>query len=347
MNLKKTFLLGAGAALLSANAFAENITVVSWGGALSEAQRKAYHEPFMKETGHTILEDEWAGEVSAIAAIVETGNYKWDIIVADTMTALSGCDQGVLEPIDLDILGLTAADFIEGGLLECSVGTSLWATVMAYRTDVYPTDAPKTWVDFWDTKKYPGKRGMNKSSYHGFEIALMADGVAPGDVYAVLKAEGGVDRALASLAKIKDHVVWWEQGAQAPQLLADKEVVMTNAWNGRIYGAVTTDNQPFAIAWWGQLYEIDHWMIPKGHPEKKLLHEFIAFASRPDRQGDQTNYISYGNTRLGADKYANPDIAPHLPTAGANFAVAVKTDALYWGDQWEDNEKKFLNLLTQ
>ena len=122
MNLKKTFLLGAGAALLSANAFAENITVVSWGGALSEAQRKAYHEPFMKETGHTILEDEWAGEVSAIAAIVETGNYKWDIIVADTMTALSGCDQGVLEPIDLDMLGLTAADFIEGGLLECSVG---------------------------------------------------------------------------------------------------------------------------------------------------------------------------------------------------------------------------------
>ena len=125
MNVKKTLLVGAGAALLSATAFAETITVVSWGGSYSESQRKAYHEPFMKETGHTVLEDEWGGEVSAIRALVETGNYKWDVVVTDTMTALSGCDQGVLEPIDLDMLGLTEADFINGGLLECSVGTSL------------------------------------------------------------------------------------------------------------------------------------------------------------------------------------------------------------------------------
>ncbi len=40
------------------------------------------------------------------------------------------------------------------------------------------------------------------------------------------KPTTGVDRAFAKLDTIKDSVVWWEAGAQPPQLLADGEVVM-------------------------------------------------------------------------------------------------------------------------
>ena len=55
---------------------AQQLTITSWGGSYSMSQRKAYYEPFMKETGLTILEDEWDGSIALIRAMVETGNYK-------------------------------------------------------------------------------------------------------------------------------------------------------------------------------------------------------------------------------------------------------------------------------
>ncbi|WP_442855184.1 extracellular solute-binding protein [Bradyrhizobium sp. CCGE-LA001] len=52
------------------------------------------------------------------------------------------------------------------------------------------------------------------------------------DVYKVLSTPESVERAFKKLDTIKKEVVWWQSGAQAPQLLADGWVVMTSAWNG-------------------------------------------------------------------------------------------------------------------
>eukprot|EP01034_Spumella_vulgaris_P009574 gene9574-12141_t len=87
----------------------------------------------------------------------------------------------------------------------------------------------------FDTAKYPGKRALQKSPFVNLEWALMADGVAPEDVYKVLGTEEGVTRAFKKLDTIKKDVVWWESGAQGPQLLADGQVVFATSWNGRFY----------------------------------------------------------------------------------------------------------------
>jgi putative spermidine/putrescine transport system substrate-binding protein len=99
-------------------------------------------------------------------------------------------------------------------------------------------------ADFFNTKKFPGKRGMRKTPKANLEMALIADGVANKDVYEMLATDAGVDRAFAKLDTIKDHVVWWEAGAQPPQLLADGEVAMTTAYNGRIFNAIAEENKP-------------------------------------------------------------------------------------------------------
>ena len=65
----------------------------------------------------------------------------------------------------------------------------------------------------------------------------------------------GVDRAFAKLDTIKDEVIWWEAGAQPPQLLADGEVVMTTAYNGRIFNAMIEENQPFELFWPNQILD--------------------------------------------------------------------------------------------
>jgi len=159
--------------------------------------------------------------------------------------------------------------------------------------------------------------------------------VPPSDVYKVLRSEGGIDRGFAKMDEIKDHLIYWETGAHAPQLLADKEVVMTSGWNGRFYNAVVDDGQPFALVWNGQALDFDYWFVPKDHPEKDLAWKFLAFASRPDRQGDQTNYIAYGPMVKGADKFVNPDILPHLPTAPQNTKNYFLMDQSFWADHRE------------
>ena len=115
----------------------------------------------------------------------------------------------------------------------------------------------------------------------------MADGVPAAEVYDVLGTPEGVDRAFAKLDTIKADIVWWEAGAQPPQLLADGEVTMTTAYNGRIFSAAMTEGKPFEIVWDGQVYEIEGYVIPKGAPNIEDALKFIAFASQPQQLADQ------------------------------------------------------------
>jgi putative spermidine/putrescine transport system substrate-binding protein len=106
----------------------------------------------------------------------------------------------------------------------------------------------------------------------------MADGVAPAEVYAVLGTPEGVDRAFAKLDTIKNDVVWWEAGAQPPQLLADGEVSMTTAYNGRIFAAAIDEGKPFQIVWDGQIYENEGlYVVPKGAPNENALASNLDF----------------------------------------------------------------------
>ena len=112
-------------------------------------------------------------------------------------------------------------------------------------------------TDFFDLAKFPGKRGLRKDPKANLEMALAADGVAPADIYDVLGTPECVDRAFAKLGTIKVDTVWWEAGAQPPQLLADGEVAMTTAYNGRIFNAVAAEGKPFGIVWDSQIFDLD------------------------------------------------------------------------------------------
>ena len=113
----------------------------------------------------------------------------------------------------------------------------IWANVFAYDTTKFP-EGPTTVADFFDLEKFPGKRGLRKGAKAVLELALMGDGVPAAEVYSVLGTPEGVDRAFAKLDTIKSEVVWWEAGAQAPQLLADGEVAnCTNSIASARFGA--------------------------------------------------------------------------------------------------------------
>ena len=174
-----------------------------------------------------------------------------------------------------------------------------------------------------------------------------------GEVYDVLSTPEGVDRAFAKLDSIKSEVVWWEAGSQAPQLLADGEVVMTTAYNGRIFNAAIAESKPFQIVWDGQIYENEMYAIPKGAPNKDQALEFIKYATSTEGLRAQATYISYGPARKSAlaeeliYKDGKTVMGPHLPTAPENMGNALETSADFWVDRNAELNERFNAWLAQ
>jgi putative spermidine/putrescine transport system substrate-binding protein len=263
------------------------------------------------------------------------------------------CDEGLLETIDAKMLpaapdGTSAEkDFIDGALTDCAVANIVWSTIFAYDHSKFSGAKPTTIADFFDTKKFPGKRGMRKDAKANLEMALMADGVPAADVYKLLRTEDGVKRAFKKLDQIKNDVVWWDAGAQPPQLLADGEVAMTTAYNGRIFGASVGEGKPFTIVWDGQILDFDLFVIPKGAPNKDLAMDFIKFATDTKRLADQAKYISYGPARksssalVGLYKDGKTKMGPHMPTAPNNMKNALVNNFAFWADHKSELNERF------
>ena len=351
ITLSASFL--ASGLLAATSVSAGDITVVSWGGAYTKSQVEAYHKPWIAKTGNGIKSEDYNGGIAEIKAQVEAGNVSWDIVDVELSDAIRACDEGLIEAIDHESLpagadGTPAAeDFIEGTLYECAVANIVWSTIFAYdKTKI--TDGPKTVADFFDLKKFPGKRGLRKGVKANLEFALMADGVPAKYVYSVLRDDAGVDAAFAKLDTIKDDVIWWEAGAQPPQLLADGEVVMTTAYNGRIFNAVAGEKKPFEIVWDGQIWDLDLWVIPKGSKNKDLAMDFLKYSTGTEALAAQASWISYGPARKSSGPlvgtYATDksiEMGPQMPTHPANLSNAVQSNVEFWADNAEQLKERF------
>ena len=346
-------LSGALAAFGAVFSAAESLTVVSWGGSYARACEEAYLKPFAAETGIRVRLEDYNGGLSQVRAQVEAGNTHWDIIDLEYADLVRGCDEGLFEILDASTLPEGADgsapedDYYPDMISECGAGKLFYSTVYAYNHERTTGKAPATIQDFFDLKRFPGRRGMRRSPLANLEFALMADGVPAEEVYAVLDTPAGVDRAFRKLDSIKDRVVWWEAGAQPPQMLADGEVVMTTAYNGRVFNAQVLENQPFTIVWHGQVLDTGHLAIVAGSRNIDAARRLVTYASRPESLAAITRYIAYSPARRSAEALVSTHaetgvaMAPHMPNAPENTRLAVRSDWLWWADNGEDMNERF------
>lgn len=358
MNARYLVLSTAAGALLAlpGAAGAQEITVMSFGGAYGASQMEAYYKPYMAETGVKIISVDADNPAIPVKAMVEANNVTVDVVDLEPSDVLRLCDEGALQVLDLDDLppgddGTPAReDFVDGTLYDCAVGTIVYSTLIAYRSD--KTSGVESTADFFDLENFPGKRGLRKSAKFALELALMADGVAPADVYDTLSTPEGVDRAFAMLDKIKGDVVWWEAGAQAPQLLADGEVVMTTGYNGRFFDAMVQEGQPFTLFWPNQILDFNLYAIPTGAPHAEEAWKFIKYATDSTRLASQATYISYGPARrssaakVGLFKDGKTEIAPFLPTYPDYMADSLTTSIEFWADHDIELSERFNTWLA-
>ena len=342
----------AGLSLSGGSALADKITFVSWGGAYTASQVKACVEPYQALTGQEFNIVDYNGGLAEVRTQVEADNVQWDIVDMTPQDSLRGCDEGLLVELDHSMWapapdGTPATeDFVDGALADCHVGNISWATVPAYdKTKVNGT--PTSMADFWDVEQFPGRRGLRKVPRVNLEWALMADGVAVDNIYEVLGTKEGQDRAFAKMDEIKDHVVWWEAGAQPPQLLADGEVVFTTAYNGRLFNAMYVEKKPFEIMWGPQVFDLDTYVVVKGAPNEAAAMKLLKFCTSAEALADTTNYISYGPLRKSSSQFVNPAILPHLPTAPDNFATALTYNFDFWADNMDELTERFNSWLAK
>ena len=363
--MKLTKLLLAAAALgYAGTAVAQDMTMVSWGGAYQTSQIRAYAEPYMAANpGVNIIWDESSNEaVAKLRAMNEAGNITWDLVDVVASDAIRLCDEGLALEIDADNDlapapdGTPASeDFGDLMVSDCFIPQIVYSTTFGYRTDLVGDTPPTDICAVFDLEAYPGKRSLEKRPINNMEWALLCDGVAKGDVYDVLATDEGQDQALAKLATIKDSVVWWSAGADTPQLLADGEVIMGSTYNGRLFSVIEEQKQPVAMLWDAQVFDLDGWIIPAGLSDERLaeVKKFLRYATDTQRLADQAKYISYGPARassaplVGTHADLGIEMAPHMPTDPNNAKNTFLYNYEFWADYRDDIDAKFQAWLAQ
>jgi len=312
---------------------AEQITVADVGGAPGAAIRKAFYDPFEKETGIKIVGVAHDPDPTVqFKLLVDTKSYIWDLcMVTPAHVGLLKKGKNYIEP--LLITAEEGKDLLPGMLTPDWLAFSVYSIIRAYRTDKFGDNVPETWADFWNVEKFPGRRGLYRGLGGMIEGSLMADGVPQKDLYPL-----DVDRALKSLTKIKKSInVWWTSGAQNTQLLQNGEIDLTDTWGARAYAAIDS-GAPVRMIWSQGFYNVDGWSIPAGTPRADLARKFVRYCIKPEQQAIYSNTVANGPTNKHAYDVIKPERAAVLPTYPENLQRIVRINE----DWWVANKPKVL-----
>jgi putative spermidine/putrescine transport system substrate-binding protein len=318
---------------------AVTLTVRDPGGPYVKAFGEGFYKAFNKANAGEIEVVGVAGKhepTSQVKAMVDTGSYTWDaaILSISAVNLLVNEGDGYLEKLDLG--GNADHDEIPAQFKTPYMqGNDVYATVLAYRNDVYKTKATAPvngWKDVWDLEGIKGRRAIRKHPFDTFEEALMAQGVAPTDVYNDMRTNG-YDPVFASLDKIKPAIdIWWTGGAQTSQLLTTGEVDICPTWNGRAQAAID-GGAPVTISWTQGLYSYEGWSVLKGGPNVEAARKFVAFCANAKNQAEFAKYLGYGPVNPNAYDHIAPARAAILPTSPGNLEQMTPIDSDFWGKE--------------
>jgi putative spermidine/putrescine transport system substrate-binding protein len=314
------------------------LTVTSWAGAYGRAQAAAQMRPYAAEKRVDVHIAQWDGDLAEIEKAVATRTYKGDVIDFELPKAIEACRKGLLERVDAASLAAgadgapAAQDFVKGALGDCYVGSMVYSQAILFAKDKFSGETPRTLIDAFDTVKFPGPRALRDGAKLNLEMALLADGVAPADIYKTLESGDGVARALKKLDTLRPGLIWWRASSEPARLIASGQAAFaTTAWSGDVAEARANEAN---VIWDHQLYEFDVFGVPKGDPKRDMAMDFIRYATGTDPLAHAANWIALGPARRSSwlKVAQNPDLkiamAPLLPTK--DFATAFAVDDGWW-----------------
>jgi len=289
-------------------------------------------KPYADATSTPLTQPGWDGSAAGLTKLL--GDHAADLVLLDGGQLTSLCKTGAIQKLDWSTLGRDR--FLPDQTTDCGAGAYLAATVLVWDRD--KLSGTPGWPDFWDVAKHPGRRGLHRGARGNLEIALLADGVALGDVYRVLRSDGGVDRAFRKLDQLKPYILWWDQPAQAGQLVAGAKVLLTSAPAGaRPAGA----RLHLGTQWAGGLQEQLSWAIPAGAPHPRAATLALAIATDPARLAELARATGLGVPTKPALALLPDATRAENPATPDNGQFTLTIDNGFWADNGEKLEGRF------
>jgi putative spermidine/putrescine transport system substrate-binding protein len=329
-------LAASGFAIAAAEAQSARAPLIvgSWGGAYEDAVKKTLFDGFTNRTG-IIVESFAQSDLDSVRRAAQDPGRRPSVVDLPALDAEQLCNEGLAVPLGADLLARTAdnqppeQDFLFS-IGPCGVPATVSAEVLLYDKNAMGSNAPSKASDLFDLQNFPGKRALKRDAQGTLEWALIADGIAPDQVYLVLSTPQGADRAFAKLDRIRDQILWWDHGDVPIKALARKEVVMAAVYGARAYQAVVGDAQPFEIVWNEALVSPNCWVLLKDARDPEAAREFIKFATDRERLAELGRTLPYGPVRKSALDDIPAEKRAYLPSAAEHFGAAVKVDAGFW-----------------
>jgi putative spermidine/putrescine transport system substrate-binding protein len=309
----------------------KQITFVTWGGSYRQAIEETVVRPFTKETGIgvTIVD---TPDLAKLRAQVQTNNVQWDVFDAPNALGVAGGNAGLWEPLD-------AAMFDRGDLIIDIKNNLLpwYVFVGGIAWDPKKTPGgkhPRNFSEYFDAKAFPGGRTFRNRPSETFEAALLADGVAPKQLYPL-----DVDRAFKVLERIKPHVVKWiDQTPQTLTLLQTGETDFSYTYASRVKPA-KAGGQSVDFSFDQTVNGFEYLAVVKNAPNKVAAMKFLAFAARPDRQAAFMELIGNTPSSKKALNLMSADSRKWIPNLQADNSVLM--DDAWWTKNFDDITRRF------
>jgi putative spermidine/putrescine transport system substrate-binding protein len=316
----------------------QTLSFAGYGGDPQKVQAKAFFEPALKELGISVLQDSHGG-FAKIKAQVLSGSPSFDLVALGCAEAARAAKEDLLEPLDYSLIP-NATDLDPSLRAREYVGEWTFSTVMAWNNKTIKSP-PHTWADFWNVKKFPGKRALSGNARQMLEIALLADGVPRDKLYPL-----DLDRAFRKLEELKPSLtLWWSSGAQSVQLLNDGEVDMLAIWSGRAQAAID-EGAPAGYTFNDGVFDVECFMVPRGAKNKVNAMKVINVMLAPKNQATAASLIDYGpvNPKAYETGIIPQERLRRLPSAPDNLAQQVKLDPKWYAT--DDADKAFARWTT-
>jgi len=323
---------------------APELVVLGFEDQFPGAQRTAYFRPFTSETNVRVRDTTYEGDFEHLKERLR--DEPPDVVQVDGSDLLRGVREDLFRPIDYRVVGKD--DLLPQTAHEFGVGTDVYAIAMGWNLKKLPegSSAPRAWSDFWDAKKYPGGRALKKSPRFTLEIALMADGVAPGDLYKDGRLD--VDRAFRKLDEIKPDVqLWWTDALQPARQLADGEIVMAAARGEKLFVAAHVENPPIELTWNQAVMGVHYWAVPRAARNPEQAMGFIAYAKLSHRQATFATILPLGPVNPRAFGHIESGVSRWLNTHPENLSRQVFLDQSWWAEHEEEVTRRFERWLRE
>lgn len=302
--------------------------IMNSGGAYGDALDRCVHDWMRSALGITVV-TESPGGFAKLQAQARSGvitNASTDASTGDMLRMVAA---DLVEPLDWK--RINPEPTFEEAMHPYAFGSQYYSTIMAWRSDA---PAPANWQEFFDIERFPGIRAL--PDYPDFVLAFadMGGGATPEEV-----AKGvNLDRAFATLERVKGSVIWWQSGAQPAQLLKDNEAQYAIAWSGRVLG-----HEGIEATYRDGMLDISWFVAAKGITEeqRELLYAWIRAQTNAERQACVVQYLPYPGPSPDIVKYVTPEQAAGFPTTPENKSVQWLVPGQWWYENAAEVERRW------